>query len=107
VSSDSLDLAATADSGLPVCFQIGSGPAVLSGDEVSFTGSGTVEVTASQSGDLNWNAALDQTLVFQVLPPPAVLEISQSSIPVREGGEARFFIRLDHEPDADTEVQID
>ncbi len=44
-------LAATANSGLPVGFSIVSGPAVLSGDVLTLTGTGLVTLRASQSGN--------------------------------------------------------
>lgn len=60
-------LGATATSGLPVSFAIVSGPAVLSGDSLTLTGTlGTVTVRASQSGDTVHAAAPDVTVSFDV-----------------------------------------
>jgi hypothetical protein len=44
-------LNASASSGLPITFELISGPATLSGNVVSFSGLGTVVIKASQSGD--------------------------------------------------------
>jgi hypothetical protein len=56
-------VSATASSGLPVNFNIASGPATISGSTVTITGVGTVTVRASQIGDNTYNAApyVDQT----------------------------------------------
>lgn len=72
-------LTATATSGLPVTLEIVSGPATLSGNSISFTGTGTVLVRATQAGDANYapttfdfpvNATprLAQTITFPELP---------------------------------------
>jgi hypothetical protein len=45
-----LQLSASATSGLPVTISVNSGPAVLSGTTLTFTGSGTVTLQASQNG---------------------------------------------------------
>jgi len=53
-----IELVATADSGLPVGFELLSGPATLSDNVLTLTGqTGTVVVVASQSGDANWQAS--------------------------------------------------
>ncbi|WP_298152512.1 YDG domain-containing protein [Flavobacterium sp.] len=51
-------ISATSDSGLPVSF-VSSAPAVatVTGNTVTITGSGTTNITASQAGDSNYNAA--------------------------------------------------
>lgn len=51
ISFGSAELAAAADSGLPVAFSIQSGPAVVTNNTLYFTGTGTVEVVANQSGN--------------------------------------------------------
>jgi probable HAF family extracellular repeat protein len=66
-------------SGLPVSLEIVSGPATLSGNSITYTGTGTVVVRASQSGDASYapatlttsvNAAprLGQTISFPTPP---------------------------------------
>lgn len=50
-------LGATADSGLPVGFELLSGPATLDGSTVTLTGTGTVVVRATQAGDSTYAAA--------------------------------------------------
>ena len=70
---------ATASSGLPVSFNIVSGPATISGNTVTLSGTvGTVVVRAAQGGNANYNAAanvdqsfsvgkLNQTITFAAL----------------------------------------
>jgi len=75
VTTNTVALSATADSGLPVSFVLESGPAVLEGTVLSFTGAGTVSVVASQEGDANWNAAPAVTNTFEVSKTPATVEL--------------------------------
>ncbi len=60
-------LTATTDSGLPVSFSA-AGPATLSGNIVTLTGSGTVTVTASQPGNNTYAAASNVVQSFVVSP---------------------------------------
>ncbi|MEZ4849695.1 MAG: LamG domain-containing protein, partial [Bacteroidia bacterium] len=60
-------LDATASSGLPVQFQILSGPATISGDTLKLDGTdGTVIVEASQPGDTTYSPATPVTKSFSV-----------------------------------------
>ncbi len=54
-------LKATSTSGLAVSYTLVSGPATLAGKVLTFTGSGTVKVTASQAGDATYKAATPVT----------------------------------------------
>ncbi|MEY4244753.1 MAG: hypothetical protein RLZZ245_2338, partial [Verrucomicrobiota bacterium] len=51
-----VQLFASADSGLQPIFSVVSGPAVVSGNTLSILGIGSIVVEASQAGDGNWNA---------------------------------------------------
>jgi hypothetical protein len=62
----SLQLVATATSGLPVEFEILEGPASLEGTTLSFNGLGTVIVSANQSGDATYAAAASVVHSFVV-----------------------------------------
>lgn len=65
------DLTATASSGLPVSFSLLSGPATLSGNRLTLTGStGTVAISAQQVGNTAYNAATPVTRSFTVSAPP-------------------------------------
>ena len=102
--SDVVELAATASSGLPVSFAVASGPAVLGGATLTFTGPGTVTVVASQAGDANWTAAADVARAFGVSGSQPGIEVSKAAVGVREAGEGRFFVRLARAPDANVVV---
>jgi hypothetical protein len=103
-----IDLPATASSGLPVLFSLVSGPGLLNGNTLSFSGTGQVVVAASQPGDGNWNAAGDVARSIQVIGDAVVpgLVVSAVEINVREGGEGRFFVRLDCKPDVGIAVAV-
>jgi hypothetical protein len=103
---DIVELAATASSGLPVEFSVAAGPAVLDDRTLSFTGAGEVSVMASQPGDSNWEPAPDVVRTFTVTDPTPVLLRTEGPVRVREGGEGRFFLRLDREPEAPVVVQV-
>src|SRR6185369_10302000 len=75
----SFTLSATASSGLPVTFSIVSGPASLSGTTLTMTGAGSVTVRASQSGDVNWNAASNVNQSFTVAPKVLTGSIAANS----------------------------
>jgi sugar lactone lactonase YvrE len=62
---NSLPLTATASSGLPVSYQVASGPASVSGNLLTLTGTGKVKITASQVGDTNYFPAKPITIEFQ------------------------------------------
>lgn len=63
-------LMATATSGLPVSFELISGPASLSGDWISLTGeTGMVTIEAYQSGNPDYDAAEPVRMSFEVIDP--------------------------------------
>jgi hypothetical protein len=73
-------LAASADSGLNVSFQVVSGPALITGStNLSFSGTGVVTVVAQQAGNTNWNAAADATNVFDVTKAVATVSLGALS----------------------------
>ncbi len=87
-TTNRLGLAVSADSGLAVALDIVSGPAQLAeGTNVSFTGTGTVAISASQNGDTNWNPAPAATNVFEVVK--AVAGVTLSGLAQTYDGTAR------------------
>jgi uncharacterized repeat protein (TIGR02543 family) len=56
----------TASSGLPVVVSVKSGPATISGNEVTLTGVGAVVLSANQAGNANYLAAAEVTTSFTV-----------------------------------------
>lgn len=111
-------LEATASSGLAVTFEVVSGPALLDGAELNFTGLGLVSVKAIQSGDESYSAALpivqnfyvaDELQHIFIVPPSnqlvavsgvAFTAVSSSGLPVslfvEEGPEDAFVGELSH-----------
>jgi hypothetical protein len=75
VATNLIVLLAIADSDLPVTYAV-MGPAVLDGNELQFTGAGTVAVTASQAGNQQYNAATPVTRSFSVSKALALVELS-------------------------------
>jgi hypothetical protein len=65
-------LGATASSGLPVSYTV-SGPAALSGNTLTVTGAGVVDVTASQGGNATFSAAPPVQQSFTVSPAPLTI----------------------------------
>jgi hypothetical protein len=81
VQSQSANLPATTTAGLAITYTVVSGPGKLTGNALTFTGTGTVVITATQAGDGS-NAPLSETITITVnaasvdtptLPPAALL----------------------------------
>lgn len=64
-TGQSVSLAATTTSGLPVVYSV-TGPAILNGNVLTTTGTGSVIITATQSGDSAWQAAMPVMKTAQV-----------------------------------------
>lgn len=83
----------TATSALTVALSI-SGPATLAGNVITLTGAtGTVTVTASQAGDINFNAAADVVHSFAVTacaPPLTAQAITFDGIATRTACDGPF-----------------
>ena len=75
LANAALEIDATASSGLPVDLAVASGPAVIAGTQLTFTGAGPVSVVASQAGDANWNPAPAVTCTFGVTKAVAGLTL--------------------------------
>ena len=74
ISDDPFDVQASATSGLPVSFEVTSGPASVDGNTVTLTGEpGTVTIVASQEGNDTFDPADDVTATFEVLDPATTL----------------------------------
>jgi polygalacturonase len=79
-----ITLQATASSSLAVSYTL-SGPAVLSGNTLSFTGQGTVMVTATQAGNATYAAATPVSR--SIIVNPAVLAVAVAGTPSRIFGQ--------------------
>ena len=70
--TNTVTLAASASSGLPVSFHLVSGPATLSGNQLAFSAVGSVSVAACQNGDAFYNSAPERTNTLTITwPAPA------------------------------------
>lgn len=72
ISAEPFTVSATCTSGLPISYEIVSGPATIDGDLVTLTGDpGIVKIKASQGGNSTWLAAPDVVQQFEVVDPAA------------------------------------
>jgi hypothetical protein len=72
ITNPPITLQATATSGLPVSFELISGPATIDGNILTLTGEvGTVNIKAMQGGDATWLPAPDVYKTFDVIDPLA------------------------------------
>jgi N-acetylneuraminic acid mutarotase len=83
-------LVASASSGLPVSFAVVSGPATLSGNQLTLTGAGEVTLRARQEGDGTFASAVPVDRTFTVAR--AAQSISFTSAAQRTFGEAPFLL---------------
>src|SRR5205085_9795893 len=67
VSDPPFSINATSSSGLPLTFKV-TGPALVSGNTLTITGSGVVSVEAIQPGNENYRAAASAAQSFTVFP---------------------------------------
>lgn len=68
-----IPFSASAGSGLDVSINIISGPATVAGSEVTLTGTGTVQVRASQAGNTVYAAAPEVNVSFNVAKVPLTI----------------------------------
>jgi hypothetical protein len=76
IITNSVVLTATASSGLPVTYGVVSGPASLNGSTVTFSGIGSVTLSANQAGNAGWNPAPQATVTFTVSKAAATVTLS-------------------------------
>jgi alpha-tubulin suppressor-like RCC1 family protein len=74
-----VSLVATASSGLPVSFDVVSGPASVDGAQLTLTGAGSVVVRATQAGDAVYSAAPSISRTFVVLESYASWQLAHFS----------------------------
>ncbi|MWN77005.1 T9SS type A sorting domain-containing protein, partial [Labilibaculum sp. A4] len=85
------ELVASASSGLEVSFELVSGPATLSGKELTLTGAGTVVVKAVQAGNENYEAAEAVSRTFTV--NKASQDIAFAELTDKTYGDAAFELQ--------------
>lgn len=69
----SLPLTATASSQLPITYAVVSGPATISGNTLTISGTGAVTVSADQGGNTNYSAATQVTQTVMVNAAPQTI----------------------------------
>ncbi|WP_320019542.1 endonuclease [Labilibaculum manganireducens] len=84
------ELAASASSGLEVSFELVSGPATLSGKELTLTGAGTVVVKAVQAGNENYEAAESVSRTFTVAGSKESQTITFAALADKTFGDPAF-----------------
>ncbi|MEM6965628.1 MAG: discoidin domain-containing protein, partial [Bacteroidota bacterium] len=100
-------IAATANSGLPVAFEIVSGPATIAGNVITLDGTeGTVVVEATQAGNSQFNPATPVQQTFEVIELPP--SNCQSAINLALGKTAthsstQFFAEASRANDGNTD----
>ena len=82
LSAGSIQLEATASSGLALSYEVTAGSATISGTELTFNGAGSVTVTASQEGDAAYEAAAPVSQAFCVNPDKPIITIENEEEPV-------------------------
>ncbi len=89
---EAFEIEATVDTDLLLTYSI-SGPAELSGQTITLTGGeGTVEVTVSQAGNSNYNAA-ESSISFEVTAPKSDQTISFNALSSKTFGDADFSLQ--------------
>ncbi len=74
ITDEPFEAVATVNSGLPLSYEIVSGPATMDGTTITLNGTtGTVIVKASQGGDGFFDPAEDAYVSFEVLDPATIL----------------------------------
>ena len=76
----------TSSSNLSVVLSVKSGPATVSGNTITLTGSGTVVLAANQAGNASFNAAPEVTTSFNVTDPAPVPAAAPAAAPVNDSG---------------------
>ncbi|HOC70650.1 MAG TPA: choice-of-anchor J domain-containing protein [Candidatus Hydrogenedentes bacterium] len=90
--TSTVPLAATASSGLPVTFEVASGPAVISeGTNLAFTGPGVVSILASQAGNAMYEAAPPASNAFRVSDLYSLTVVSPYGTACPAAGEHTFW----------------
>jgi hypothetical protein len=68
-----------------VTLTVKSGPATISGNTVTLTGAGTVEIAANQAGNANYNTAQEVTTNFTVSKATPILTSSPTASQINRG----------------------
>lgn len=89
IADPDFGISATASSNLAVSFAA-SGQCTVAGSAVHITGAGSCQITASQSGDGNFNAATDVERSFQIGKAATQTSVTSSTNPSSVGQSVTF-----------------
>lgn len=79
LAEKSFTLSATTTSGLPITYQIISGPATVNGNVVTLTGTGRVLIKAIQNGNAEFLAANEVIQEFCVIPAKPIISVNAAN----------------------------
>lgn len=102
----SLNLHAYASSGLPVEFEVVSGPGQIAGDVLSFSGPGTVRVRASQPGDASYRPAVAVIKNIAAVNDPAATALTLTGLAQTYNGTPRVVTVLGGSGAATVEYRV-
>ena len=85
---------ASASSGLPVTLTVIDGPGIFAEDQLVLTGIGTVTITASQTGNANYQAAAAVTRTVEVTPAAPIIVKQPSAITAPVGASCRLEVGI-------------
>jgi sugar lactone lactonase YvrE len=105
LTSPAFDLNASASSGLPVSYQVVSGPASLVGSTLTLTGIGPVTIRASQAGNLTFLSAPNVEQSFNVTKAPATITLG--TLDTTYDGLAKSAMLTTNPPSLSTTVTYD
>ncbi len=81
-TTSTVQMAATASSGLPVTYVVESGPATINGSTVSINGAGTVCIRALQGGNGTYDSATSVVNCFDVVDPTVNVPTIEARNPI-------------------------
>jgi hypothetical protein len=89
----------TTSSGLPVSLSVVSGPATISGNTLTLTGTGTVVLAANQVGNSNYLPATQVTTSFTVAPAAAPVKVPviymEGATQIRKKDQTEYLMPTD------------
>ena len=89
-TTHTITLSATASSGLPVTFNVLSGPATMAGNTLTITGAGTIWLDAVQAGNASYSAGASPNFTITVLQATPTLSVASSGSPSAYGASVTF-----------------
>jgi hypothetical protein len=89
-TTHTITLTGTASSGLPVTFQLLSGPGTLSGNTLTITGAGTIWLDGYQAGNASYSAGVSPNFTITVSQATPTLSVASSGSPSAYGASVTF-----------------